>query len=168
MLFKLSSIINCPGKTLKFRTEIDLSDMEFGGEYIVPEPVVVEGGVENTAGVLILSAVAETTLHCVCDRCLKPVLLPRRQSIRTILVSEDTENVSDEVYPLINECADIDDIATTAFVLGMESKLLCSSDCKGLCPGCGKDLNTGPCSCEPEPDPRFAVLKQLLKSDTTE
>ena len=40
---------------------------------------------------------------------------------------------------------------------------LCSEDCKGLCAVCGKNLNEGPCDCKPEPDPRLAVLAQLLK-----
>ena len=54
-------------------------------------------------------------------------------------------------------------IITTAFVLNMVSKFLCSSNCKGLCASCGKNVNEGPCDCKPEPDPRLAVLGQLLK-----
>ena len=57
---------------------------------------------------------------------------------------------------------DLDDILTTAVVLNMDSKLLCSEDCKGLCPKCGADLNLGPCDCKPEMDPRLAVLQQFL------
>ena len=49
-----------------------------------------------------------------------------------------------------------------AFVLGMDSQLLCSPDCKGICFRCGKNLNEGPCGCRKEPDSRFAVLQQLL------
>jgi DUF177 domain-containing protein len=41
---------------------------------------------------------------------------------------------------------------------------LCKSDCKGLCPICGADLNAGDCGCKSdESDDRFAVLKNLLK-----
>ena len=58
--------------------------------------------------------------------------------------------------------ADLDEILTTAVVLNMDSKLLCSEDCKGLCPKCGADLNLGPCGCKPETDPRLAVLQQFL------
>ena len=66
------------------------------------------------------------------------------------------------VFELQNDCADLDDIVTTTFVLNMDSKLLCSEDCKGLCSRCGANLNLGPCNCKPEPDPRFAALQQLL------
>jgi uncharacterized protein len=44
----------------------------------------------------------------------------------------------------------------------LPTKRLCSEDCKGLCPYCGKDLNEGRCDCEvDEIDPRFEVLKKL-------
>ncbi len=78
-----------------------------------------------------------------------------------------TEPESDDfedpwVFELHDDCADLDDIVTTTFVLNMDSKLLCSDDCKGLCFRCGANLNLGPCGCKPEPDSRFAVLQQLL------
>ena len=60
---------------------------------------------------------------------------------------------------------DLDEAVTTAFVLAMDTKNLCSEDCKGLCPKCGADLNLGPCGCRPEADPRWAALAQLLKEE---
>ena len=38
---------------------------------------------------------------------------------------------------------------------------LCREDCKGLCAGCGGDLNEGQCSCEPTIDERWASLAGL-------
>lgn len=39
-------------------------------------------------------------------------------------------------------------------------RLLCRDDCKGLCPGCGADLNCGACGCKAATvDPRLAALK---------
>ena len=59
---------------------------------------------------------------------------------------------------------DAGELARTAFILGMDTKTLCSEDCKGLCPRCGADLNLGPCSCKKETDPRLAVLAKLLEN----
>ena len=43
---------------------------------------------------------------------------------------------------------------------------LCKSDCKGLCPVCGQNLNEGTCTCNTfVPDPRLAALESLLKND---
>lgn len=39
---------------------------------------------------------------------------------------------------------------------------LCRSDCKGMCPVCGTNLNSGVCACAREdPDPRLAALRGL-------
>ena len=69
MLLDLSKIIQTPDSELPFRTELDLHDLEFGGNYPVQEPVLAEGSVRNTAGVLVLRGTVSTRLHAVCDRC---------------------------------------------------------------------------------------------------
>ena len=50
--------------------------------------------------------------------------------------------------------------------LGLEVPIryLCSENCRGLCPKCGKDLNDGECSCpKKEKNPDFAVLDDFFK-----
>jgi uncharacterized protein len=48
-------------------------------------------------------------------------------------------------------------------LLALPARALCREDCAGLCPQCGKNLNEGPCACQPEEeDTRLAVLRQLL------
>ena len=52
-------------------------------------------------------------------------------------------------------------------VLHIPMKPLCNDRCKGICLTCGKDLNTGDCTCpEKEKDGRFDILKKLLDKDT--
>ena len=166
MLLNLSKIIDCPG-VVPFETALDLSDLSFGGCCPAQEPVVAKGTVKNSAGVLLMHGMVETTLHGVCDRCAKPFLREVSYPLEAVLVKElENEEDADEwVFLLENDCADLDDIVRTAFVLNMDSRLLCREDCKGLCFRCGKDLNEGPCDCQPEADPRLAVLKQLLKGE---
>ena len=140
-------------------------DLQFGGVF-PQEPVSAEGTVRNTAGVLVLEAVISTNLHAVCDRCAAP--FERRVSwpVHAVLTrSLEREDEADEWTFLLQEGdkADLDEILTTAFVLNMDSKLLCRPDCKGICPRCGKNLNEGACSCRREIDTRLAVLGQLLK-----
>jgi uncharacterized protein len=43
-------------------------------------------------------------------------------------------------------------------------KMRCSDKCKGLCPGCGANLNRKQCRCGDKPvDPRWAELNKLIK-----
>lgn len=165
MLLGLSQIIDCPGASVSFSTSLDFRDLRFGSSYPVQEPVLATGTVRNTAGVLILEGKLTTRLHGVCDRCAREFQRDVEFPISAVLVTElaDEENEDEWVFQLEGDSADLDDIVTTAFALNMDSKLLCKPDCKGLCCRCGANLNDGPCGCEPELDPRFAALKQLLK-----
>jgi uncharacterized protein len=42
-----------------------------------------------------------------------------------------------------------------AVLLEEPIRTLCADDCKGLCPQCGADLNSGPCGCDRPADPRW-------------
>ena len=165
MLLGLSKIIDCPGQSIPFSVSVDLSDLCYGVSYPVSEPVLAQGTVRNTAGVLMMEGQGRTTIHGICDRCAgsfdREVTFP----IDVVLVTElaNEENEDEWVFPLEGDSADLDDIVRTVFVLNLDSKLLCKEDCKGLCPRCGKNLNDGPCNCQKELDPRFAALKQLLE-----
>ena len=75
---------------------------------------------------------------------------------------------SDEIVLLEDGAVDVGELARTAFILEMDAKTLCSEDCKGLCPGCGVDLNQGSCTCKKEVDPRLAVLARLLEKDANQ
>ena len=147
------------------RLSVDLSGLCYGVSYPVSEPVLAEGNVRNTAGVLVMQGSIATTIHGICDRCAsefhRKVEFPIDVVLVTKLESEETED--EWVFPLEGDSADLDDIVRTVFVLNLDSKLLCKEDCKGLCPQCGKNLNDGPCNCRKELDPRFAALKQLLE-----
>ena len=164
MLFDVKPIMHTPGKRLEFQFELDLSDMEFSGRYPVSRPVVVTGEVRNTADVLELELTARTTLDAVCDRCGKEFAQVKEIPYSCMLAEELQNEDNDELVLLEDGKADVGDLARTAFILGMDTKTLCSEDCKGLCPRCGADLNLGPCSCKKEVDPRLAALAKLLEN----
>ena len=164
MLLGLSKIIDCPGQSIPFTTSIDLSDLQYGESYPVTEPVEASGIVRNTAGVLVMTGSITTTIHGVCDRCADEFQEDVEFPIDVVLVTElsNEDNEDEWVFPLEGDCADLEEIVRTVFVLNFDTKLLCKEDCKGLCHKCGKNLNNGPCNCQKELDPRFAALQQLL------
>ena len=164
MLFDVKPILHTPGKRLEFQFELDLSDVEFAGRYPVSQPVSVSGQVRNTADVLELELTARTTLDAMCDRCGKEFSQDKEVTYSCVLAEEVQNDDNDEIVLLEDGKADVGDLARTAFILGMDTKTLCSEDCKGLCPRCGADLNLGPCSCKKETDPRLAVLAKLLEN----
>ena len=165
MLLGLSKIIDCPGASVSFSTSVDLSDLQYGQTKPVTEPVLAEGTVRNTAGVLVMTGKLHTTIHGVCDRCASDFDSYVEFPIDVVLVTElaNEENEDEWVFPLEGDSADLEDIVRTVFVLNLDSQLLCKPDCKGLCCRCGKNLNVESCTCQKELDPRFAALKQLLE-----
>ena len=68
MVLGLSKIIQTPGASVPFSTEVDLSDLCYGVSYPVTEPVTAEGTVRNSAGVLVMTGMIRTTIHGTCDR----------------------------------------------------------------------------------------------------
>ena len=140
MLLGLSKIIDSPGASIAFSTSVDLSDLRYGVSYPVSEPVMAQGVVRNTAGVLLMKGSVTTTIHGICDRCAAEFDQAIDFPIDVVLVTElaSEENEDEWVFPLEGDSADLDDIVRTVFVLNLDSKLLCKDDCKGLCPKIGR------------------------------
>ena len=171
MRLNLREIIHVPGASLPFAFQLDLSQEEIFGEHPIPRPVQVQGRVKNVADVLVLEGEARSLLDYTCDRCMEPF---QREKVigLSALLAETLEGEEDELlrFPpygkffvlLENGEVDVGDLAYTAFLLAMDTKHLCSEDCKGLCPGCGVNLNREPCRCKKQVDPRWAALEQLL------
>ena len=163
MRLNLREIIHVPGASLPFDFALDLSALEWNGERPVARPVRVTGRVRNMAGALVLEGKADGELELACDRCLKPFVQEMSVPIETLLAAELAgEEDEGDIVLLEGDEVDLGEIARTAFILAMDTKHLCSEDCKGLCARCGANLNDGPCGCKPEVDPRLAKLAQLL------
>jgi uncharacterized protein len=118
-----------------------------------------------------------------CSRCVEPVKLPIDEQLRVTfmprneLPAEDAPGAKDaedepaegaeiadgdlNLFPYDGEVVDLEPLFREQFVLAVPYAPLCREDCKGLCPQCGIDRNTGTCSCAPPIDPRLAPLKGL-------
>lgn len=130
-------------------------DCEFDG-------VKLTGRFFNECEIVSLSAVASFDYTAPCDRCATQVTKHYDIPIEHILVTHlDNEN-NDEYVVIPDMHIDICPLVHEDLILSMPTKFLCSEDCKGICPGCKKNLNYESCICEKETDPRFDILKQLL------
>jgi len=112
-------------------------------------------------------------LYLPCARCLEGVTHPIDDPFRFFLRSELEEPVPEdgevELTPealeygfLDGDEIDLSGLLEEQLALAMPSKALCRSDCRGICQGCGADLNREPCRCEGTSiDPRWEVLRSL-------
>lgn len=162
MILDLEPIFNNEGVVKEFSYELDLAAQEFSGTKPFVNPVKVSGSVGNYTGIVELHAKADFTLEMCCDRCAKPISVPLVTDIDHTLVTYLNDETNDELLLISDLRFDVDELVTEDIFLDMPAKFLCNEDCKGVCQKCGKDLNTGSCSCKKEIDPRLAALQQLL------
>jgi uncharacterized protein len=113
-------------------------------------PATVNGKIRLAGNEVFVNGHVDTRAQVECDRCLKLIELP---------VNADFE-MSVAVFD--GEALDVDEIVKEQILLAVPTRMLCREDCKGICPQCGVDKNTGECNCETkEIDPRWAALKNL-------
>lgn len=168
MRLELKEIIHVPGAELPVSCELDLSGLDFYGSHPICEPVTVKGMIRNHAGMLELKATLSSNLHLHCDSCGKPFEQQMNVPVRRLLATELENEEDDDIILLSGTELNLDAPITDEFIFAMDTKHLCSEDCKGCCPLCGADLNEGPCQCRPATDPRLAVLAQLLEQTDDE
>ena len=99
----------------------------------------------RAAQTISLRFFGNTTVQTVCDRCLTDLELEIDIDENYYLFPENTPNVD---YFYSGEEIELDDFVRESLVMNMPGKVLCSEDCKGLCPKCGADLNQGNCGCK--------------------
>lgn len=134
-------------------------------------PITAHMTIERSQRGVLIFGDMETRLQMICSRCLREFEYPIHLDIDLTLV-RDLEEVTRE-RELKREELDLNyyegrelettDILREQLALEIPIKPLCRSDCKGLCPRCGADLNIGECRCpkEGDIDPRFARLKEF-------
>ena len=169
MRLDLKPLAQQPGGAPPFAFQMDLSEVEWYGGKPFAQPVRVEGQVRNRAGALELKARLDTVLSLTCDRCAKPFQREKTVDHGTLLAFELANGESDDIVELDRDGGlELDELMREVFLLEMDTKNLCSQDCRGLCPGCGADLNVETCRCKREIDPRWAKLSQLLEPEETD
>ena len=125
----------------------------------IASPVNVRGRLYNKADVLNLSLETEYTVNGRCDRCCKDAGVSRTAKVDAVLVREKQDEDRDDLIVVDSNEFDIYETVMESILLDVPNKLLCSEDCKGLCPICGQDLNLKKCGCKNTVSP-FDILKQ--------
>ena len=143
-----------------------IADIEF------PEEAHVRGELTDNAGYMRLCLSADLPYKSECARCLAPVSgvfsldFERTVAAEGMLTEEQLEDNVDEYIVISDKVLDVNEQLREEILLCFPQKILCSEDCPGLCPKCGKPKRDGACGCpEKEIDPRLAVLKNFFSEE---
>jgi uncharacterized protein len=133
--------------------------------------VVEHHGKRNVIQDIRLNGELATRLELLCARCLEPVVqdVTRKFDLlyRPLGIDAGNEELSvtvaeAEVGYYQGDGLLLEDAIREQVLLAVPLKVVCREDCKGLCPTCGKNRNTEPCSCAPPlGDPRWSALKDI-------
>ncbi|HLZ23199.1 MAG TPA: DUF177 domain-containing protein [Ktedonobacterales bacterium] len=174
MIYNVAQLLKAPVGTTQ-RADLDDADelrLE-DNEAQLAGPVTGQVRMHRTNQGVFVDGEARVPVELECTRCLKrfttTLSVPlREQFYPTIEVNTGVpvpppEN--DELsFPIDrNHLLDLREAIRQNLVLALPMRTLCSEECAGLCPTCGKDLNEGPCDCPTEvADERFSALRELL------
>ncbi len=148
------------------------SSLDFhSAEFKQVAPLEVRATAELLDGQIHIRGNLYTRLELICARCLEPVqedvsrdfdLLYR--PVNSIAKEEEVQLSLDdtEIAFFEGDGLFLADVLAEQVNLSIPMKVICRSDCRGLCPHCGTNLNQEECRCETQAaDPRLAPLARF-------
>ena len=173
MIIDLSEILKDVGGVMRVSGKAELENTEFlGEEFVFSDGLMVDGKITNNTKSLHFTAAVSGKVKVHCARCMQEIEEAVNFELSEFLVREEQApagNDDEDTVVFTGEEIDIDELIVNNFLLNASGKYLCSDDCKGLCPKCGKNLNFGDCECQDdEMDPRWVALAKIMDDSKTE
>ena len=126
--------------------------------------------ITRTSGTVFIKGSFSALIDIDCSRCLERASLPIGGDFTYTLIPAKAETREDleltpeelEISYYQGDFIDLAPIICEQIILQVPMKVLCSEECKGLCPHCGINLNASSCNCHLNfVNDRMAVLKNF-------
>jgi len=166
MIIDLKHIFVTDNSALPLEYSLDMSELEFMGEYPLKKPVKIKGNISNSASLVRLEAEIVYCYEAPCDRCGELTSREHTLTLEKSLAASIEGEESDTILITPDMKLNLDELVYSETVVNLPMKHLCSEECRGICFKCGKNLNDGDCGCpKKEIDPRLAALAELLNDN---
>ena len=172
MQFNVAQLLrSAAGASREYDLEEDITGIDKELDVVKP----LQGKVKflRTGDGILVTGHLQAEVNLPCRRCLAPVAVPVaidleeqfRPSIDLLtgqpVPLEDAEEKATRTDA--RHMLDLTEVVRQNLLLSLPMSALCSSQCRGLCPECGENLNERSCKCQHEEgDPRLAALRDLL------
>ena len=176
MNLNLTEVILEDGRSIDTELPLELEELSYGfGTYPIEEkePMKLEV-VRTKKKVLKIHGRSSLTVRIPCDRCLEEVSVRIPLDFEELAsvgspeeeeTDSDLESAFEKDYFIEGYNLDVDKLAYGEALLNWPSRVLCSEDCKGLCPVCGQNLNRSECGCDrTQLDPRMAKVLDIFSN----
>jgi uncharacterized protein len=173
-VYKIALASLADGGTL-VEKDLALKAQALGLSDLFADPVIVSYDLNHTFGKVYAKVQARATVHLSCGRCNKAfdrelssdfLVQFEAKPEKATMTGADPDDPEPNVAFFVDEQMHLGEELRQELELQVPYRPLCRTDCAGLCPRCGADLNNGPCGCDltPQNSP-FAKLKGLIKED---
>lgn len=166
LLINIAELLRRAGSIREVDRQIEASEFDFAdARIVVGSKVDVALTLEALTDGIVVHGKLQANWQGECRRCLRP--LSGRSEVEVQELYQAV--ISDpDAYPITGEQLDLLEMTRENVLLSVPLAPLCSAACPGLCPQCGADLQSAPCSCSREVrDERWAAL-DALKADETQ
>ena len=162
-MLNVSNALKDPGQAYPFKVSVELEPMEVLGDTIAFSDIVAEGEYLCTGERVAFNGAVTANVNAHCARCLEPVRTSINAELDAVFARQADPDDPD-LYLFELSKVELTDAVKDALLLALPLRFLCSEDCKGLCPVCGVNLNTGSCTCqEGEVTNPFSALKAFVQ-----
>lgn len=161
-------LLHLPDGIHHFEQSINSGSLNFSRTDVYPNPLNLEAEVNKFGKNIQCKVSIKTIAHYNCHRCLEPFDRPFNFRFELLfhLGKGELETDEEDVVQLPPETVEVDmgEWIGENLLLEIPMKLVCNEECKGICPGCGVNLNREACQCsEQTADLRWEKLRDLLK-----
>lgn len=171
MIINLSEIMLVPDKVERITAPIGLENFKLRSEtYEFKEKEPMELTITNLGKrKVLIEGNSRVVLMIPCSRCLEYVGTTLDISVSKEIDFGKTEEERieelDEMNYINGYDLDVDKLVYDEILIDFPMKVLCSSDCKGICNVCGQNLNKGTCNCDRTSlDPRMSAILDIFNN----
>ena len=164
-IFDLGRLSLHSGEGRRVDTHVTVDPLSFGGQTYAArgDEVPVRLDVSRTMNGYALRLRFSVRLDGPCMRCLEAAR--KRVEVDAREVDQAGAGDDDELTsPYVSrDELDLRAWARDALALALPTQIVCTEECRGLCPVCGENLNLAAPdhAHESEPDPRWAKLREM-------
>lgn len=138
-----------------------------GNEYIFMKPAQFDLALTNLGNSISIVGQIKVEMKVQCCRCLEDFSLDMDIEFKETYYNETYQTMGNDNEDWISYSGDAFDITPEvlrSIIMNLPMRFICHEQCRGLCTGCGINLNKKQCGCVREDtDPRLVKLKELFK-----
>ena len=180
MLLDLMDALKHQGDSRPFKISGCLPEDLLPEDIKITSPVQVEGTMTAFGHDVAIVGEVTAQIQTQCCLCLKPMSIKlsldydellRRQGQGYVGLGDDDEDdvefeeLAQEVIFFDGNTCEVSESVANALTMFLPMRHVCMDGCKGICSGCGADLNSEECTCDGKANSAFSALASLFTEE---